>query len=168
MIEVTGQGWKADTGVSQRVIRERLCVCLCVLSYSIWALRAALKQTQPVLRMQVDQECATGRYSGWDRAGLISGFRLGIKYSSWVLQALVENGLYCFVRTKAGLEQRGSSVYCQITCYLVCVYINALLFLFTHYTACFSVSLLHTHTHAHIRMHTSTTHKHILRLFQTV
>lgn len=144
-------------------------VCVIVFYMSIEGL---WKQSQPVLRMQVDQECATGRCSGWDGAGLISGFRLRIKYSSWALTVLREYGLYCYSYTKSRLEQGSSGVYCQITCWprvrLPPLDTQTPRCSCSHNVQHAFLSLCHTHIHTYMFKDTSPTHKHLLRLFQTV
>lgn len=107
--------------------------------------------------MQVDQECATGRCSGWDGAGLIPGFRLRIKYSSWALTVLREYWLYCYSYTKSRLERRSSGVYCQITCWpRMCLHpldTQTPRCSCSHTVQHAFLSLCHTNIHAHTHTH---------------
>lgn len=78
---------------------------------TVWALGASFEATS-------SSPLFASRCSLWDRAVLISGFRLRIKYSSKILPALMEKELYCYTAMQRWIRAEVESVSCQIACWL--------------------------------------------------
>lgn len=148
MSGMSGHPWKADTGISRAVIRDKYKEQLCVrMSHCTLHEHRGLLWSR-LLLIVVDQECATGRWSRWDWDGLISGFRVRIKYSSsqhWWTQIRADEKQSLMWERQLCVQQ---------------TFTNALLFLCSYYR----VMIFWVHV---VCLCTPATHNHLPRLLQT-